>query len=431
MRIEWVNHAAFVVESDGVRLICDPWIEGRAFDDGWAQLAPTQFGYDDFATITHVWFSHEHPDHFSPANLKKIPEAHRRRITVLYQTTRDRKVAEFCRKAGFASVVELPTAKWFRVATDFDVFCRPLDNGDSWLAVRTPETTLLNLNDCIVRTKAQCDGIRAAIGGRGVDVLFTQFSYASWAGNPDDRETRRGAAAEKLDRVRVQAKSLAPRHVVPFASYVWFCHEENWFQNDGANRVGDAHEAVESLGARSVVLYPGETWEIGAPHDSRASIERYRPHYERVAASPELVRSPPVPAETLRTQADDFVRRLLRRNGALFRLARRRNPFAPARIRVADLDVVLEFDLGRGLVPTDTSGRPCDIELGSEALSYCLAHEWGGGTLQVNGRYRVPAGGDAARFHLYFELAEENNRGVAYPTLLARRLLGRFRGRAK
>jgi len=316
------------------------------------------------------------------------------------------------------------------VAKDFEVLCRPLDNGDSWLAVRTPEATLLNLNDCIVRTKAQCDAIRGLVGGAGVDVLLTQFSYASWAGNPDDGESRRRAAAEKLDRVRVQTASLAPRHVVPFASYVWFCHEENWFQNDGANRVDDAVAAVEAIGVRAVVLYPGETWDVGAPHDSRASIERYRPHYERVAASPELVRSPPVEVATLRTQADEFVRRLLRRNGALFRLARRRNPFAPARIRVADHDVVLEFSLERGLVPASESSRPCDIELSSEALSYCLQHEWGGGTLQVNGRYRVPAGGDVARFHLYFELAEENNRGVTYPTLLARRLRARVGGRS-
>jgi hypothetical protein len=227
----------------------------------------------------------------------------------------------------------------------------------------------------------------------------------------------------------MQTTALRPRHVVPFASYVWFCHEENYAQNDGANRIGDAHAAIEALGVRSVVLYPGETWNVGAEHLSGASIERYGPHYERVAASPELVRSTPVDLATLQTLADEFARRLLRRNGVLFRLARRRRPFAPARIRVADHDVVLEFSLERGLVAGPASARPCDIDLSSEALSYCFRHEWGGGTLQVNGRYRVPAGGDAARFHLYFELAEQNNRGVAYPTLLARRLRARVVGR--
>jgi len=422
MKIEWVNHAAFVVESGGVRLMTDPWLEGRAFDDGWAHLAPTQFRFDDFASITHVWISHEHPDHFSPANLRKIPENARRRITVLYQTTRDRKVATFCEKAGFARVIELPSGKWFRVADRFDVLCRPIGNDDSWLAVRTPGATLLDLNDCIVRTKTQCDAIRALVGG-DIDVLMTQFSYASWAGNPDDGAARRRAAAEKLDRVRLQIDALQPRAVVPFASYVWFCHEENWFQNDGANRVDDAHAAIAATGVASIVLHPGETWDVGAPHDSAAAIASYRPHYERVAARPELVRSTPVDLATLQSQAVAFALRLATKNGALFRLARRRRPFAPARIRVVDRGVVAEFSLERGLVVVPDGGRPCDVALASEALSYCFQHEWGGGTLQVNGRYRVETGGDASRFFLPFELAEANNRGVTYPRLLAKRLL--------
>lgn len=73
MRIEWVNHASFVLDHGGVRLISDPWISGTAFDHGWKHLVPTQFSFDDFATITHIWFSHEHPDHFSPRNIQAIP----------------------------------------------------------------------------------------------------------------------------------------------------------------------------------------------------------------------------------------------------------------------------------------------------------------------------------------------------------------------
>src|SRR6185503_20468212 len=72
MRLEFVNHSSYVLASSGVRLLCDPWLEGTAFNDGWALLAPSTFSYEDFAGITHLWFSHEHPDHFSPSNLRKI-----------------------------------------------------------------------------------------------------------------------------------------------------------------------------------------------------------------------------------------------------------------------------------------------------------------------------------------------------------------------
>ena len=427
MRIEWVNHAAYVLEAGGVRLLSDPWMDGRAFDDGWAHLTPTRFRYEDFADVTHIWFSHEHPDHFSPGNVKKIPEAARRRITVLYQKTRDRKIVRFCEKLGFAAVVELPPREWFAVAPGFDVMNDAVGNDDSWLAVRTPERLLLNLNDCVIRSEAQCAEIRRLVGGRDLDVLLTQFSYANWSGNPGDVAKHRTEAAEKLRRVRMQTTSLGARHVIPFASYVWFCHEENWFHNEGINRVEDAHAAIESLGGPpSVVLFPGETWEAGAPHDSAASIERYRPEYERAFASPPLVKSAPVAFEKLREQAAEFNARLLRRNGALFRVARRRNPFPAALVDVTDHGVTAEFTLERGLEPGARSARPSDIAVSSSALSYAFVNEWGGGTLHVNGRYTVPAGGDPGRLFLFFELSGANNRGVTFPALFVKRLLSRF-----
>src|SRR5436309_2489094 len=96
MRITWVNHASFLASTNGVNLICDPWIEGPAFDNGWSLLAKTKFTYSDFADITYMFFSHEHPDHFSPPNVRSIPEAYRRKITVLFHETRDKRVVNLC-----------------------------------------------------------------------------------------------------------------------------------------------------------------------------------------------------------------------------------------------------------------------------------------------------------------------------------------------
>ena len=101
MKIEFVNHASYIIDTGSIRMISDPWMEGYAFNKGWSLLIPTKFNYDDFKDITHLWFSHEHPDHFAPPNLFKIPEEHRKNITVFYQKTEDGKVAGFCRKLRF------------------------------------------------------------------------------------------------------------------------------------------------------------------------------------------------------------------------------------------------------------------------------------------------------------------------------------------
>ncbi|MCB0081575.1 MAG: MBL fold metallo-hydrolase [Caldilineaceae bacterium] len=81
----WVNHASFVFRYDTIRLMTDPWLFGSAFNNGWDLLCETKFRMADFAQLTHLWFSHEHPDHFAPPVLQQIPESARRVITVLFQ----------------------------------------------------------------------------------------------------------------------------------------------------------------------------------------------------------------------------------------------------------------------------------------------------------------------------------------------------------
>src|SRR5262245_18532871 len=235
MHIEFVNHSSFITSSGGVSLLCDPWIEGTAFNDGWALISPTQFSYQDFARVTHLWFSHEHPDHFSPANLRRIPEALRKRICVLYQETLDRKVVDYCTKLGLGEVRELPLEQWLPLGPDFSVLCQSAPHGDSWMAVRAGGKTLLNLNDCAILSPAEAQPVRDAVGP--VDARATQFSLSAWEGNPEEVDRRRAAARTMLERCLFHAQFFGARQLIPFASYVWFCHEENFCINAEHNRV--------------------------------------------------------------------------------------------------------------------------------------------------------------------------------------------------
>ena len=72
--ITFVNHASVIFSHSDVTLITDPWISGPAFNDSWELISQSKLHIDDFAKITHIWFSHEHPDHFSPKMLESIPE---------------------------------------------------------------------------------------------------------------------------------------------------------------------------------------------------------------------------------------------------------------------------------------------------------------------------------------------------------------------
>lgn len=395
-------------------MICDPWLEGVVFNNGWDLLARSRFEYDDFRDITHIWFSHEHPDHFYPSNVRKIPREYRERITVLFQETLDKQVVDFCREVGFKEVIELSPDEWHELAPGLSMLCCPCpaDWGecDSWMCLKTEDLTLLNVNDCAITGRMAKD-IRGRVGA--VDVLLTQFSYASWVGNADDVEQRRDAASSKLRGATEQIHALQPRCVIPFASFVWFCHEENFFMNETANRIADvaAHFRAET-DANVLVMYPGDTWVVGEECQSEAALDSWQKEYDRLESRPRH-KTLPVTRERLLEASETHIRERRRRINPLVahlcavavvhplrgkRRGDRRGWLAwfasllfakaePARLWVSDHQSSYELDSQR-LRPVDLPRDRCDVELSAESLLFCFLFPWGCETLQINGRYR-------------------------------------------
>ena len=62
-----------------------------------------------------------------------------------------------------------------------------------------------------------------------VDILLTQFGYASWVGDPEDTQLRKDASFEKLNRIKIQAKIFQPKFSIPFASFIIFWHNHNLY----------------------------------------------------------------------------------------------------------------------------------------------------------------------------------------------------------
>ncbi|ABF42516.1 hypothetical protein Acid345_3515 [Candidatus Koribacter versatilis Ellin345] len=424
MHVTWVNHASFVVSAANVSIMSDPWLEGTAFDDGWGLLSATKFGYEEFRDITHIFITHEHPDHFSPKSLRGIAPEHRARITVLYHKTRDRRVLQYCASLGFKTQ-ELPEEEWFALAPGFEVFCGRTGLIDSWLAYRADGKVILNLNDCIYTTKAKLLPIRERLGKP--DALFTQFSYADWAGNPEDEERHKQHAQRKLAQMKMQCEVFEPRVVVPCASFVWFCHKENYFMNAHANRIGDVHRfCTEDVKCASVVLYPGDQWEVVTEHDSESAIRKYNEDYASLPSRP-LVSSPEIPIEKLKDAYRNYIRK-----------ARAKN--TPKLLELIPASVVFLSDLGKKVrismkhgieVLAEGDATPADISLGSESLHYCYLFDWGGATLGVNGRYTVPPQGRPRRFFWNFQVQSYNASGVRFDMkmvsiIAARKILSKF-----
>lgn len=428
MQLRWINHASYLVAHEDIALVCDPWLSGDAFDHGWSLLSETQFTPDDFAGVTHIWFSHEHPDHFSPPNLKQIPAVLRAEITIIYQETLDKRVASFCRGIGFKEVIEVAAGERLKLSDHVSFRVYPYIHGDSWSCMEVGDLTLVNLNDCVVNSVERAEEIARLAGP--VDILFTQFSNAQGIGNPEESERRQRAADKKLKRIQLQITAIKPRYVVPFASFIWFSHIENSWHNDGVNTIHTAVDFINTKTASTAIcLYPEDKWDGLEPLSPVSALARYQDDYERIDTH-ERYSSPSIDIATLKAQHTTFMARLFEKNRPLVLHAlywSRR--LQPTYVHVIDLDCCIRFDLHRfKVVEYDPSF--CDISISSSALGYCFRFEWGGDTLSVNGRFIMPPEGDHAHFKRYFSLANFNNKGqtiVHYLPLLRERMFDRFR----
>ena len=101
--IEFINHASVRISYEDASLLSDPWYFGDAFHKGWSLL--TEQSNDEIIriirSITHIWISHEHPDHFSIPFLKNIEKKNRKEIEILYQETYDKRLKKFCESQGY------------------------------------------------------------------------------------------------------------------------------------------------------------------------------------------------------------------------------------------------------------------------------------------------------------------------------------------
>jgi UDP-MurNAc hydroxylase len=410
--ISLVNHACLLHDVDGLRLVSDPWLSGAVFAGGWEHVHLGDTKVTDLSPDV-IWLSHEHPDHFSPADLEVIPKAERARVRVITRRETDRKVAAYCAQQGF-DVTEMRPHAWVELSDSARVMTGCIGT-DSWLAVTDGKTTVLNLNDC----QTSPDDARqiAQLVGT-VDVLASQFSYASWAGNPDDTTTPAKAAAYVFDIVAEQLSAIRPRQYLPFAAFVRFGHATNAWWNAYAPRVDTAVARFAEDGTDVVVLFPGD-WHVPGqpgPHDALA---RWDAAYADAAARPLRREVESVPMTDMRAAWGHMARRLREDNDWPKVQHDLRQDLDPTIIRLEDLGLRIAHDIFSEELSVLPDSEDWDVATTSDVYVEVLKNRWGRGTLTISGRMRLryPT---ALRFFRQTQLYYSNNLNRHYPETISR-----------
>jgi UDP-MurNAc hydroxylase len=378
--VRLVSHASVILEFGDVRILTDPWTVGTAFNDSWKLIAPAAELAPYLMGVDYLWISHEHPDHFHIPTLKSMPTEFKRRVTVLFQKSSDhnKMINALNKMLGYPNVQLLPHRRWVPLRDGVEVYCYQSRQIDSALGVRGHGRTILNLNDCELSSQ-DLRFLRRDLGK--IDVLLNQFSIAGFDGV---EEKLPGEASQILDTMVRDHRALGASTTIPFASFIYFCCNDNKVINNYANSPGRVADRFGREGLDVAVLAPGDRLAIGEPRDNGPALDYYAAIYDSFDAL-SFGEAPRIEFDTLGTEFHKLREKLVDMHGRLaLRLLK------PVLIHIPDLDLVVRMSFRENTL-VQTEGE-ADLEIYSQPLFFMLSNNFGLQTLGVSGRYRLKKG---------------------------------------
>ena len=295
---------------------------------------------------------------------------------------------------------------------EFQIKCVPNGTYDSWFYAKIDDTKILNINDCMVDSVSQVKIIKKQIPD--VDILLTQFGYASWVGDPEDSDLRKNASIEKLNRIKIQSDFFKPKFIIPFASFVKFSHKDNHYMNDHINKIKNVEKFIlEKTNSIPIILYPGDEWSGGKKINNLPAIEQYELDTQKTFELHSNLKT--ISFEELKNLSSSYIKNIkLRNNWNFIKLLHKINFFKTTHIFLKDLNSSYSFNLVNGLENSQKNKSDVDIITDSDSLGFVFSWDYGMDTLFVNARFRT-SGGKIMNFFRLFLIGTLNNNGRTFP----------------
>ena len=142
MKVSFIGHAAILVETQGTRILSDPWWQGPCFGVQWwihprPWLQPIEKTRPDF-----IYISHGHSDHLHPGTLRRFPNT----AKLLVSTATG--IAAPLARLGFETVA-LPPNEPREIAPGVMAEIVPTCNNDTLMVVSDGKEMCINLNDAL------------------------------------------------------------------------------------------------------------------------------------------------------------------------------------------------------------------------------------------------------------------------------------------
>jgi hypothetical protein len=254
--IKFINHACIQFKKQNTKVLFDPWFHGKVFNNSWSLLKNTNIN-NDFNDVTHICISHEHPDHLHFGTLNELKKISKTIPTLIFPERTNQFVKSALDRTGF----KIKFASRDGVPVDLGNGIKVSYFGehyghDNSIVLAVDRMILLNQNDHYTS-----EDIVKKINQLypKIDFLFTQFSLAGYYGNSDDKDRiKKNGYNFHIHRLLHYANVFNPKIVIPFASYVYFCHYYNQYLNDYIVTPQVAFKALNKAGFKVFLPYYGD-----------------------------------------------------------------------------------------------------------------------------------------------------------------------------
>ena len=268
--------------------------------------------------------------------------------------------------------------------------CGKIPYYDSWLYLEYDNKKILNCNDCVLDDPKAILNIKKYISK--TDILLTQFSYANWYGNREDNKLRSYLAKEKLNRIKMQCDEFEVKYVIPFASFIFFSHEENFYMNDEINDVSAVNEYIlGNCKAIPIIMKPNEKWDGCSIKNNISSLDYWESKYTSLKNKTLNQPNKEYNLEEIKKISIDFLNRIKNKNNMfLIRILELINLLKPVYFYISDQNIYARFTWKYGfqqqkkIIPEKNI-----VKLHSESLIFLIKYDFGLDTLNVNARFEA------------------------------------------
>lgn len=440
-KLYFINHASFAIERDNEILLIDPWYEGTAFNNGWALLDQSTSNESVIEWLRktnkkiYIWYSHEHSDHLSMSFLKQIKKE-KFDLKIIFQKTIDRRVFAFLNNQQF-NVIEAEEGRSIGIGKNFSITTWPYWGGDSYCLITIDGKSLLNINDCVISNKTEAVYVKNKISkiSENIDILLTQFGYANWSGNEDDLEQRVKLANHKFDRIFIQDSVLKPSTIIPFASFVFFCHPENFYLNDAQNSPENLKTSIQLDSIQEKIFFM-KPWDIIVLDDIKTiKIQLSQltglaeKHWVKLKSTINPISSKINQIEMYQLKnAFLTYRKRLSLNFIFFpQILEILNFIKPIKILVTDTNRIVSLSYLKGFSFQENS-KEWHISISSSVLNFILKNDYGFNTTYVNGRFRLERNASIVDVSRFFSPQDysKNGFGIKHPLVSGIHLINKI-----